>query len=123
MKDLLRLIRPKQWLKNIFVLLRLFFGGNLLNLHDVGATLAAVAAFSLAASSIYCFNDIIDKLELDLSVSEAFSRETLIAQRQLKYRQITRNGSSQACIPRRVHQTLQRLKRPSDRSLILFPEL
>ena len=60
MKDLLRLIRPKQWLKNIFVLLPLFFGGNLLNLHDVGATLAAVAAFSLTASSIYCFNDIID---------------------------------------------------------------
>ena len=60
MKDLLRLIRPKQWLKNIFVLLPLFFGGNLLNLHDAGAALAAVAAFSLAASSIYCFNDIID---------------------------------------------------------------
>lgn len=60
MKNLLRLIRPKQWVKNVFVLVPLFFGGSLLDGgHLLSAVIAAVA-FSFAASSIYCFNDIHD---------------------------------------------------------------
>ncbi len=60
MKNILRLIRPKQWIKNFFVLLPLFFGGALLQPEALGASLLTLVAFSLTASSIYCFNDIID---------------------------------------------------------------
>ena len=61
MKDILRLIRPKQWLKNVFVLLPVFFGGSLLNVHDVYAGIITFIGFSFAASSVYCFNDLIDR--------------------------------------------------------------
>ena len=61
MKDILRLIRPKQWLKNVFVLLPVFFGGSLLNAHDVYAGIITFIGFSFAASSVYCFNDLIDR--------------------------------------------------------------
>lgn len=60
MKDIIRLVRPKQWLKNVFVLIPVFFGGRLSDVHDLLATAFAFVAFSFAASSIYCFNDIID---------------------------------------------------------------
>lgn len=60
MKDIIRLVRPKQWLKNVFVLIPVFFGGRLSDVHDLLATAFAFVTFSFAASSIYCFNDIID---------------------------------------------------------------
>ena len=55
-----QLIRPKQWLKNVFVLLPLFFGGSLLDVPRLTAAIITFFAFSFAASSIYCFNDIVD---------------------------------------------------------------
>jgi len=60
MKDLFRLIRPKQWLKNVFVLVPMFFGGALTNGHAVMASLISFVAYSFIAASVYCFNDIID---------------------------------------------------------------
>lgn len=60
MRNILRLIRPKQWIKNTFVMIPIFFGGNLLDVNGVIAGLLTLLAFSFAASSIYCFNDIID---------------------------------------------------------------
>lgn len=60
MKAVLRLIRPKQWLKNVFVFIPMFFGGSLTDVADLLDSLATFAAFSFVASSIYCFNDIID---------------------------------------------------------------
>jgi len=59
-KDLLKLIRPKQWVKNVFVMLPMFFGGSLLDPSDIVASVVVFFAFSLTASSVYCFNDIID---------------------------------------------------------------
>ncbi len=60
MKALFKLIRPKQWIKNTFVLIPMFFGGRLLDLHDVIAAVITFFAFCFAASSIYCFNDLVD---------------------------------------------------------------
>jgi decaprenyl-phosphate phosphoribosyltransferase len=64
MKNLIRLIRPKQWIKNVFVLVPLFFGGLLFNTEALISGVITFLAYSFAASSIYCFNDIVD-LEAD----------------------------------------------------------
>lgn len=60
MKNLIRLIRPHQWIKNLVVLLPVFFGGALLQPEAVYAALVTALSFSFAASSIYCLNDIVD---------------------------------------------------------------
>ena len=60
MSAILRLIRPKQWIKNFFVFLPLFFGGNLLDIPSLIAAIITFIAFCCAASSIYCFNDLVD---------------------------------------------------------------
>lgn len=57
---LLKLIRPKQWTKNAFVLLPAFFGGVIFEDSYLLQALVVMMAFCFAASSIYCFNDIHD---------------------------------------------------------------
>ena len=64
MKQIFRLIRPQQWIKNAFVFIPMFFGGSLLNVHDITTCAITFCAFSLIASAIYCFNDVID-IEVD----------------------------------------------------------
>lgn len=57
----LRLVRPKQWIKNAFVFVPLFFGGALFHIDALIAGLITFFAYSFTASSIYCFNDIYDR--------------------------------------------------------------
>ncbi|MEI6622314.1 MAG: decaprenyl-phosphate phosphoribosyltransferase [Actinomycetes bacterium] len=57
---LLKLARPKQWVKNILVVAAPLAGGVLLNPQVMIATLVAFVAFSCAASSIYMINDVLD---------------------------------------------------------------
>ena len=63
MDKYLQLIRPTQWVKNLFVLLPLFFGGRLLEVESLTQALVAFVAFCLVSSSIYCLNDICDVRE------------------------------------------------------------
>ena len=60
MKDMLKLIRPKQWIKNMFVSIPMFFGGELFNSYALIYSSVVFFAFSFIASSIYCYNDIVD---------------------------------------------------------------
>ncbi len=57
---LYKLIRPKQWVKNVFVLLPLFFSGNLFDWPLLGGALLTMLAYCFIASSVYCYNDIVD---------------------------------------------------------------
>ncbi len=57
---LVRLLRPSQWIKNFFVFAPIIFGGELFEADALAKGLVAFFAFSFAASSIYCFNDIHD---------------------------------------------------------------
>ena len=59
-KDILRLIRPKQWIKNMFVFIPMFFAGELFDLYSLYLCAVTFLAYSLMASSIYCYNDIVD---------------------------------------------------------------
>lgn len=56
----LRLLRPAQWIKNLFVFGPVIFGGALFDGSALLRGLVMFFSFSFAASSIYCFNDIHD---------------------------------------------------------------
>jgi len=56
----LRLARPHHYIKNVFVFLPIFFGHQILELHLLGKAGWAFLSFSLAASSVYAFNDFLD---------------------------------------------------------------
>lgn len=60
MKELIRLIRPEQWLKNLFVLTPLFFSGQMADTPYFMEAMVSMAVFCLAASGIYCLNDVMD---------------------------------------------------------------
>lgn len=68
-KDYLLLLRPQQWLKNVFVFLPVFFSRHILEVEYLIPCLSVFVAFCLCASSIYCLNDIIDR-EADKNHSE-----------------------------------------------------
>ncbi len=56
----MKLIRPYQWVKNLFVYMALIFGGRLLDTSSWLHVTIAAACFCIASSAIYCLNDIID---------------------------------------------------------------
>ena len=60
MKQIIALLRPHQWLKNLFIFLPLFFDRRFMDWQFLHLDIFAFLAFSFAASSIYCFNDIWD---------------------------------------------------------------
>lgn len=60
LKNILKIIRPHQWVKNFFIFLPMFFYGKFLDYSCWISSLFAFASFSLIASSIYCLNDIMD---------------------------------------------------------------
>lgn len=56
----LRLIRVKQWMKNIFIFAPLIFSLHLLNIQDITKTVTVFFAFSLVSVLVYIINDIHD---------------------------------------------------------------
>ena len=58
--NILKILRPHQWVKNTFIFIPLFFGGSLFDMADWTSSLVAFVAFSFAASAIYSINDIVD---------------------------------------------------------------
>lgn len=60
MKNYLKLLRIKHWLKNGLVLLPLFFGKNIFNLNKIFFVLIAFIIFSFISSIVYIINDIND---------------------------------------------------------------
>ena len=59
-RHVIKVARPTHWIKNLFVFLPVFFGGGLLNTSEAVSAALTFLSFSLAASAIYCLNDIID---------------------------------------------------------------
>lgn len=60
MPKLLLLLRPSQWVKNAFVFLPLFFHGSMTDVPLLLKALWTFVCFSLTASAVYCFNDVLD---------------------------------------------------------------
>ena len=59
--DLLKLMRPRQWVKSGFVLIGVLFAHAWHDAGTVRSVLLAAAAFSLVASGVYVFNDLMDR--------------------------------------------------------------
>jgi len=53
----IKLLRPKDWAKNLFLFIPLFFSGELFNWHEYPRLIAGVIVFCCVASSIYIIND------------------------------------------------------------------
>lgn len=59
-EGLIRLMRPRQWIKNSFVLAPLIFTGKFLNFTSVSHALIAAVLFCIASSVTYIINDMHD---------------------------------------------------------------
>jgi decaprenyl-phosphate phosphoribosyltransferase len=57
----LKLLRPKDWAKNLFLFIPLFFGREILNTGKLISVFYAFVAFCFIASSIYIINDYRDR--------------------------------------------------------------
>ncbi len=69
----LRLIRPKQWIKNFIAFAPLIFAKQLFEIHQLLTAVGVFAAFCLTASSVYILNDIAD-IEADRAHPEKKNR-------------------------------------------------
>ena len=58
--ELLELMRPKQWYKNLVVFAAIFFSMNMLNIPMLQTTVLAFASLCLLSSGNYAINDIVD---------------------------------------------------------------
>ena len=59
--QLLQLLRPRQWTKNLVVYAGVIFSGNLLRPHLAARATAGVVAFIFASAAVYVFNDLRDR--------------------------------------------------------------
>lgn len=59
-RGLLTLIRPRQWVKNVFVIAPLIFAGEFLNIASIEKVLLATLIFCVASSATYIVNDLHD---------------------------------------------------------------
>jgi len=57
---LIKLLRPKQWIKNLFVMAPLIFSSQFIVLDSIINSIVAMVIFCLASSAVYVLNDIND---------------------------------------------------------------
>ena len=71
---MLRLMRPKQWLKNIFVLAPLIFSGLFTQFNAMIHAVSAFMCFCIASSAVYVLNDLLDVEQDKRHPQKALSR-------------------------------------------------
>src|SRR3989344_7755217 len=59
--NILRLLRPKQWIKNLAVFAAITFSGELFNLQVLDKVIIAFIVLSCISSATYIINDIFDR--------------------------------------------------------------
>ncbi len=57
---IIKTLRPKQWVKNVFVLAPLFFSRSYMDPEKLGMGVLAALLFSFMAGTVYIVNDILD---------------------------------------------------------------
>ena len=64
MRPILKLIRPTHWIKNLFLLIPVFFAGSIFQIERLEIIVLGIIAFNLIASAVYIINDLKD-IEVD----------------------------------------------------------
>lgn len=59
-KYIIKLLRPKQWIKNFFVFGAILFSNNFWNLKIIKSNVITFIAFCFISSTVYIINDIVD---------------------------------------------------------------
>lgn len=59
-KEYINLMRPKQYIKNLFVLSAIVFSGNIIHINLFYKSMIAFICFCLISSAVYILNDIVD---------------------------------------------------------------
>jgi len=57
LSDYIRLLRPKEWIKNLFLFIPLFFAGEFTHINKIIDLCIGFISYSLVASAIYIIND------------------------------------------------------------------
>jgi 4-hydroxybenzoate polyprenyltransferase len=83
-------LRPRQWVKNIFVFAPLVFASRLFDPHDASIAFAAFVTFCALSSSVYLVNDIRDR--------EADSRHPVKRRRPIAMGELTPAVASAASV-------------------------
>lgn len=61
MKNILKLIRIKHYIKNLLIFIPLIFNGSLFDVFKLRTAFIGWMAYSFSASAVYVFNDIRDR--------------------------------------------------------------
>jgi len=61
-KNLFYSLRPKQWVKNLFIFAALLFSLEFNNKTKIAEVFVGFGLFCVAASSVYLINDIVDRV-------------------------------------------------------------
>lgn len=80
MKSFIRLLRIKQWIKNVLVLLPLLFSGNVFKTNKSLESFIGMLAFCFISSAVYIINDIKDK---ERDINHPLKKERPIAKGQI----------------------------------------
>lgn len=59
-RGMFALLRPRQWVKNVFVFAPLIFAGEFLKLQSIEKVALAALIFCVASSATYILNDLTD---------------------------------------------------------------
>ena len=95
---LLRTLRPKQWIKNVFVFAPLVFDQKLLNWPLLAKTVAAFVLFCMISSTVYIINDLAD-LEKDKQHPKKRNRALPSGQLKPWFAVVSAVGILAVCLP------------------------
>jgi len=59
-KAIIKSMRPKHWVKNVFVFAALIFAAKFTDVRSIALSIATFFLFSFTASSVYLLNDVVD---------------------------------------------------------------